>query len=596
MVSAKHPFWIATSISLIICIYSLLNHFPTPNLITFDVYGYYVYLPASITYGDLAEFQFVDHHFTDYALGSGNYQVTDVGNHRIPIYTMGLAILVAPFYLAAETIAMVGGFPRDGLSLVYQWMFWFSSIFYCWLGFFYLSKWLLNYFNEKIVWILTLIIAFGTNYLVYASYEIGLTHAYIFSLYCILLFYSERWASKNNVKDTCLIAVVIGLLCLIRPTEIISILIPLGYSLHIYGIRDLMQKKGKHLLLMGAIGLLLILPQVLLWKANTGQWIFNAYMDQDHSFHLLKPHVLEGLFSYRKGWLIYTPVMILSLIGFWQLYRKSRAWFWPLLLYLVLHLYITFSWSMWWYASSFGSRPMIHAYAVLILPLGFLLEIVKRKKFVFAIILVLTMLNLVQSWQYTHKILPGDGINKAFYWKTFAKLNPDPKVIKYVDLEESLPGIAQYRRNEMASLNWNRFNPPDSTREVVVLEGQMSERIDQARTFSYPLVYYLEDGDFNAESRKNWLLVEADLFRAGDAFNAYNAAQLGISFHHDGQKIHEDGIRFPFHLKEGEWAHTEFEIRLPPIITIGDMIKVFVWNPSPDTIYVQRLSLQQLER
>jgi hypothetical protein len=571
-----------------------MNHFPTPNLITFDVYGYYAYLPAAITYGDLTEFKFVDSHFSDYALGSGNYQVTDIGNHRIPIYTMGLAILVAPFYLIAEVIALIGGLPRDGLSQIYQWMFLLSSIFYCWLGFYFLSKWLFKYFKLRIVWVLAVMIAFGTNYLVYASYEIGLTHTYIFCLYCILLFYSEKWALKNNVQHTCLIAMIIGVLCLIRPTEIISILIPLGYSIHSYGFNDFVQKKLRHLLLMVAIGMLIILPQMALWKVNTGHWIFNAYMDQNHSFDLLNPHIFDGLFSYRKGWLIYSPVMFLSLIGFWQLYHKSRSWFWPILLYLVIHIFITFSWSMWWYASSFGSRPMIHAYAALALPFGFLFEQSKKKSWLLAIISVFAILNLLQSWQYTQKILPGDGINKVFYWKTFGKVTHEPENIKYVDLEEALPGLDKFRRSELASLNWSSFYPPDTTREVVKLEGQMCERIDQKRTFSYPLVYHLETDDFNAESRKNWLLVEADLYLKGDSFDAYNAAQLGISFHHDGQKIHEDGIRFPFHLKEGNWAQTEFEIRLPPMMTAGDMIKVFVWNPSPDSIYVRRLSLQRL--
>ncbi|MFO7610005.1 MAG: hypothetical protein R6X35_12570, partial [Candidatus Krumholzibacteriia bacterium] len=65
-------------------------------------------------------------------------------------------------------------------------------------------------------------------------------------------------------------------------------------------------------------------------QTSTGQFVFNSYMEE--GFFFLKPKFFHGLFSYRKGWLVYSPVMTMAIIGFiWMRYKVSSLFF-PLLL------------------------------------------------------------------------------------------------------------------------------------------------------------------------------------------------------------------------------------------------------------------------
>lgn len=79
------------------------------------------------------------------------------------------------------------------------------------------------------------------------------------------------------------------------------------------------------------ICLLLVMPQMLYWHYKTGMYIYDSYKNPGVGLDYLSPHIINVLFSYRKGWLLYTPVMIFSLIGFYFLYKKIGRFFMPVL-------------------------------------------------------------------------------------------------------------------------------------------------------------------------------------------------------------------------------------------------------------------------
>ena len=75
-------------------------------------------------------------------------------------------------------------------------------------------------------------------------------------------------------------------------------------------------------------------------RSVTGQWLFYSYEDQGFSW--LEPHIIKGLFSYRSGWLVYSPAMLLYLIGFLFLLKKNRSFGISAVIYTVLFVYIAF--------------------------------------------------------------------------------------------------------------------------------------------------------------------------------------------------------------------------------------------------------------
>jgi hypothetical protein len=52
-------------------------------------------------------------------------------------------------------------------------------------------------------------------------------------------------------------------------------------------------------------------------------------------FYFLDPEIISGLFSYRKGWLIYTPVMAFGLVGMFFTRKSATPLFLPVLLFIV---------------------------------------------------------------------------------------------------------------------------------------------------------------------------------------------------------------------------------------------------------------------
>jgi len=56
----------------------------------------------------------------------------------------------------------------------------------------------------------------------------------------------------------------------------------------------------------------------------SGEFIINPYAagNPGEGLELLQPHILKVLFSFRKGWFIYTPMMIFTVMGFWQMYKN----------------------------------------------------------------------------------------------------------------------------------------------------------------------------------------------------------------------------------------------------------------------------------
>ena len=68
-----------------------------------------------------------------------------------------------------------------------------------------------------------------------------------------------------------------------------------------------------------------LIPQMVYWKLHTGNLLFYTYGEE--KFFWNDPKVLEGLFSFRKGWLVYSPLMLLSLTGIFvnnQIIKNNR--------------------------------------------------------------------------------------------------------------------------------------------------------------------------------------------------------------------------------------------------------------------------------
>jgi hypothetical protein len=437
---------------LLTCIVSLKDHkarLQNADVIAWDICEYYMYLPAAFIYSDIT-FSYVNKLPGDLRK---KYAYTILPDGRnIGRLSIGMAITYSPFFLVSHVAAKVLGFPQNGYSYPYQLGIFLSGFFYCFIGYIFLRKILLRYFSEMATALTLICIALGTNLFYYSTTEAPMSHAVLFCLFTVFLHYTILWHKKPTFKRSFMLFFVAGLAILIRP---ISIMLAIIFLLYKDDEKNTFSQKikfymehYKHFLLGFLVLLLIALPQLIYWKMQSGQWIYYSYGKERFFFN--DPKIIQGLFGYRKGWLIYTPVMVLSLMGFYALYKRVPKLFFSILIYVLLHIYVIFSWWCWWYGGSFGMRAMIELYAFLALPMAALWQMLwqNKQKFTFYFILIFAAgciyLNQRQTLQYRRTIIHWDSMNKAYYWAVFNNMNwPDDNTIKLLaapDYEAAMEG------------------------------------------------------------------------------------------------------------------------------------------------------------
>jgi len=399
--------------------------------ISWDVISYYAYLPAVFIYHDCT-LKFVEtykgpHKFVFWADPGPN-------NSKVIRTSMGLSIIYSPFFFIAHWYASTHGYDAGGYSVPYRVALLMSCVFIVLIGLFFFARLLLNFFNPYISSWLMILIVLGTNLLYYCVYEAPVTHAYNFSLIIIFVYYTIKWYENPRVKTTIIIGLLAGLITLIRPVNCIVCLFFLLWDIKNFtDIKNrilLLSQKWWMLAIIAGMIFLVWLPQIVYWKIVTGQYLYYSYGDQ--GFFFLHPKIIKGLFSYRKGWLLYTPLMVLALAGIPLLWKKQKAFFYPVVIILAIHIYVVFSWWTWWYGGSMGSRPMIDLYGLLAIPMGYLFVSSLELKKVLRLILIglsviLLAIGLFHTDKYRHGSLHYDSMTKAAFWDSYFRRTPSHK-------------------------------------------------------------------------------------------------------------------------------------------------------------------------
>lgn len=408
------------------------------GVITWDTISYYAYLPATFIYHDLS-FEFIKED-PEYFNNKIWLEKTEEGN-KIVKTSMGLAILYSPFFFIADTVAKNSEFEETGYSLPYHASLAFSGMFYLIFGFFFLWKILRRYFTEIPSALTLLVIGLATNIFSYATLHGTMPHAFNFTLTAMFAWYTIRWYEKQSVGYTLVLGLLAGLITLIRPTNFVVLLI-----FPLFGINNLkaansritfLIRKWYHLLVILFMILLVWTPQMIYWKEYTGHFLYFSY-GSDERFFWTQPMIWKGLFGFRKGWFIYTPVMIFAVFGLFKMLNAKGDWKIPVITITILSLYIMLSWWCWWYGGGISLRPIIDYYPLLAIPLAgfisYLLTSNKIKKIILSGILSLTiLLGIYHSVQYYYGAIHWDSMTWEAYKHSFGKVKGSQELPKYLE-------------------------------------------------------------------------------------------------------------------------------------------------------------------
>jgi hypothetical protein len=438
----KRFHFVAVVVVAVLLLLTMFNNsfWKKSHILVWDVYGYSQYLSAGFIYKDIkdpVELYEIDSIYSP--TGGSHYygrHCATVGCKSVAFkYTMGNAVMMAPFYLTAHAITRnSNSFPADGYSEPYQFAVSLSTLFWATCGLSVLALLLLRWFTPVVTGITILLIGLGTNYFYYASLESGMTHIPAFFCFALALLAMFKWLEQKSWLYAGIFGLTTGLVALIRLPDLVFGIIPA--LLFVKAFFEAHGKDKKTLFLQAAMVVVVIAtvfaPQMVYWKYVAGTWFHYSYLDE--RFYFNDPHVMDGLFSYRKGWLLYTPVMLFALAGIAVAVVKDRWLGIGILLYTAVNIYVVFSWQTWWYGGSFGARALIQSYAILAIPLAYVITALipafgsgKRgsKTLASAVVVLLvffTALNLFQTYQYKVGTLHYDSMSKKAYWEIIGKI------------------------------------------------------------------------------------------------------------------------------------------------------------------------------
>ena len=426
------------------------NYSKGDGVIIWDVKSYYAYLPAAFIYNDLS-LDFMQ----DYPDKFGKWIwpiITPTGKKAI-LTTMGLSVMYSPFFFIAHQYALRNAeFEPDGYSMPYHIALTFSAYVYFILALILLRKLLLKYFTELSTAITLLAVGGGTNLLHYVTYSAPMSHAYNFFLIIAFVYLLERWYNTYKWSDTVLLGLTAGLISLIRPTNtIILLLIPFYQVYSFKSLRTnfcILLKRWSKLICITIAFILVWVPQFIYWYKVSGRIFYFSYEEVDSAFYFLNPQVFNILFSFKKGWYIYTPIMLLATIGIYFLIKRKNPFAIGTSIYFIVNLYILSSWWSWWFGGGYGNRAFIDGYGIMAFPLAALLDWNKKvnlKKIALVfLVLILTALNIFQVQQYRHGSIHYFWMNREAYWETFLRLKPTCKywnILLQPNVEKARKGV-----------------------------------------------------------------------------------------------------------------------------------------------------------
>ncbi|MBX2891142.1 MAG: hypothetical protein KF734_09470 [Saprospiraceae bacterium] len=576
----------------------------TEATLTWDVSGYYLYLPAALIYKDMKQLGWWGGVEQQYYPGPGMGQAYQhPSGNWVMKYPMGQALQFLPWFAAAHLLAEPLGYPADGFSLPYQAAISWGSLLVALIGLWFLRRVLKLYFADRVVAAVLISLVFGTNYLEYASITGAMTHNWLFTLYALLLFGTIRFYQNPSFGWAAAIGLLVGWAVLTRPTEIISAVIPVLWGVGSWAaLRERFLFFKNHfskIALAAAVGGALVFLQLAYWKYATGEWVVYSYQEQGFSW--FRPHFSDVLFSARAGWLVYSPMMIFAVLGFFFL--KKDGWrgmpspagegsgvgLAAILIFCFLALYITAAWDIWWYGGSLGQRAMVQSYPLWAFPLAAFWRWVKggsRQLKVGVAVLAGAFIYLNLWWSHqAHKggLYASEQMTRAYMLKILGRFGEERDWLKLLDTREEFKGA---ERRSVREIYFNNFeNDTTGVTSEAPISGARSLFLNKEAQYSPEYALPLK-GD-----EKGWLRASVTFRCDMKEWNWWQMTQFFVRFYKGDKVAKERSIRLQRHIDGNETKQIFFDTKIPD--RAFDRATVFFTNAGGDkTIRLDDLKVE----
>lgn len=555
----------------------------TTQEFSWDVLGYYMYLPATFVYQDplLTDIQWLSKEVFERGLSGTLYMVTTAPDgSNMYFFLMGMAFLYLPFFLIGHFFAYVLGYPMDGFSAPYLFSMVLGAVCYTTFAFILLRKILLNFFQDRTVAVLLLFIAFATNAINHLAIKDLETVNYLFFFVTLMVYFTVKWHENPKGKYLVAIGIVTTITTLIKPSEVFIFLIPVLWNVR--SLKDLQNKivllfikHRKGLIYTAIIVFIICLPQMAYWYYKTGKPIYDSYKNPGVGIDWWNPHIIPALFSFRKGWLIYTPAAIFMIIGLYFLWKKNRNIALAISVYAGISFFIMVSWTEWWYGAGYSFRPVVTLYPILIFGVGYLIESIQGNKLkqamFYGFLLLFTTLNIFQYWQFRENIIHPYRTTFEYYKAAFLKTRIPTNADELLLLDRSFS-------------------------EEIILPNNFNSKYDSIIWLKQPAFQELAQEEFLLENWKSFedftdkdhLFVKWSGKISYPDTNLVEFPLLSMSMDRDGSLY---GYRY-YSLHGNEEGKVEAWFLTPELRSKKDKIRVQVWNSKKSRIQISDLEIK----
>ena len=588
---------------------------PDLNFLSWDVYGYYSYLPFNLIYHDpgMTDMNTVESIFKQYNPSSTYYQAFKLENGNwISSYAIGMSFLYLPFFLISCLYAWIFNYPVDGFSPPFQVIISMGMMIYFFIGLFFFRKLLLKYFSDKVTAITIVLLVLSTN-IFHEAFNDGLEpHNVLFAFYGILMYYTDLWYRGPSVVKAMKLGAIIGFMVMIRGSEVVSFFIVLlccVKSLSDFKLRFVFIFSHFRLYLIAVISALIIfLPQIIHWKLITGHWYFNNYKMAE-GFNLLHPNLIPFFFSFKKGVFIYTPAVFIFICSLFIKKFRASGTALAIVVLLVLNTYLISSWLVWWGATSFGSRYFSQSMAVFALPFGFLVNTIMERKFIlktlfFGLFGILIFLNVFQTWQFTKCILHGERMTYDYYKAIFLKTSVPDQSWNLLEPDLEFPGSNDFPVNGKFKTHTICYYDAD-TFNTIYIEDKF---IDSSVAFNGKNSIKLSKENIYSPAYRMPMkeLTDKDYIWVGITFNYFpvsdlkkNPASLIVNMQIYGNCRDYTKYRaldlesLPY--KVGEWNQATFYYLTPRLFTRNDKLVIYTYLRGEEPLFLDNFKVVAYE-
>ncbi|HMS69101.1 MAG TPA: hypothetical protein PKD18_13230 [Saprospiraceae bacterium] len=406
-----------------------------------------IYLNAIFIQKDLSNLAWADSLFTDSTETEMSNAVYTVGRNggKILKNTMGTSVMTLPAFTVAHLLAQKKGDTANGLSITYFVVYhWYGGLLLL-IGWYLLWVVLSKYFTSAVKLVTLLAICAATYWADLWQVLDQLDLIYLFFLHSALLYAAGLFFEKPKINTGILVGLILGLTVLLRPVEIILILIPILWKvspkIHHLKVRlyHIIKNYKSYLYLILSMSLLIAM-QITYWIKYSGQaFVFN---DQVIGVTRDISRLEAMMFGPKSGVFLYSPILIVMVLGFFCMKSVLFRIILPIFSVVLLIGWASINYYFWWNGGDSGSLYINQLYVFLALPFAALVDFCLKRLWsgilLWLTISILTFLNFWRIHDETHgKLLAPPDITYEYLKAAVLKDSLTDQMVKLLDTDVS---------------------------------------------------------------------------------------------------------------------------------------------------------------